>query len=500
MLDGTGHPGVAADVAVLHGRVAAVGRLDRGRAARVIDAAGRVVAPGFLDLHTHCDSDILDYPLAENYIRQGVTTVIGGNCGSHPYPVRDLFRRAVGRGFAPNWGLLVGHNTVRSRVMGYRPGPPTGEEMRRMRALVEEEMRSGALGFSTGLSYLPGVYSSEAEVVELAGVAGRLGGFYATHLRDQGPGIEAAIEEAVRVGEPHGMRVEISHIKLADETVWGRLDLITRPVEAARRRGLSLTLDIYPYTAVSMGFTSSFPAWSLEGGRELLVRRLDDPDLYERIRSALVARRFVSPAGHNRLRATFVADCPGHPDYDGLSLEEILLSLGKTPTPEAAADLVIDMERSGGAMAVIFQMAEADVEALIKRPEAMIGSDGGLAGANRGVPHPRNYAAFSRVLGVYVRDRSLLTMEEAVRKMTSLPAEVLGVKDRGFLKPGMWADVVVFDPASFRDAATFASPRAFSPGLDLVLVNGEAVFEGGRMTGRRPGRVIYGPAKGEARS
>jgi N-acyl-D-amino-acid deacylase len=495
VLDGTGRPSFIADVAVSGGRVAAIGRLDRSRAGRVLEAEGLAVAPGFIDIHTHCDRDIVDLPLAENYIRQGVTTVIGGNCGSHPYPIRDVFRQAAARGFCPNWGLLAGHNTIRNRIMGYRGAPPTSDEMRRMKALVEEEMRSGALGFSTGLSYLPGVYSTADEVIELAGVAGRLGGIYATHLRDQGEHIDDAIREAVAVGLRNRMPVEISHIKLADEAVWGRRDLILGPLEEARRRGVEATLDIYPYTATSTGFTSSFPSWSFEGGPGRFAERLRDPSTLARIRAYVKDRRFKSARGLNKLRAVLIANCPKFPQYAGLNLEQILRKMGKEPTPDAAVDLLIELERNGGATGIFFQMDESDIEALIRLPSVMIGSDGGLTVFGSGSPHPRHYGTFPRVIGRYVTDKPLLTLEEAVRKMTSLPARVLRLRDRGLLREGMAADIVVFDPASFRDGATYQNPHRYNPGLASVLVNGEVVFEEGRHTGKRPGRVLNGPGK-----
>lgn len=498
VLDGTGNPWYKADVGVSGGRIAAIGRLDRSQAGLVIEAGGLAVAPGFIDIHTHCDRDILDIPLAENYIRQGVTTVIGGNCGTHPYPLRDVFRQAEANGFSPNWGLLAGHNTVRNKIMGYRSAPPTSEEMRRMKALVDEEMRSGALGFSTGLSYLPGVYSTTEEVVELAGAAGRLGGIYATHLRDQGALIGDAIREAVQVGSRNHMPVEISHIKLADEDVWGKRDLIIGPVEEARRQGVELTLDIYPYTATSTGFTSSFPAWSFEGGPGRFAERLQDPSTLARIKAYVKDRRFKSARGLNKLEGVLIADCRKFPQYVGLNLEQILRKLGKEPTADAAADLLLDLERNGGASGIFFQMDELDVEALIRLPYVMIGSDGGLTVFGRGSPHPRHYGTFPRVIGRYVTDKPLLTLEEAVRKMTSLPAQVLRLRDRGLLREGMAADVVVFDPASFRDAATYEKPHQYNPGLVCVLVNGEVVFEKGRHTGKKPGRILYGPGKRRA--
>jgi N-acyl-D-amino-acid deacylase len=498
VIDGTGRPGFSADLGVAGRRLAALGDLSRSSALRVINGRGLVAAPGFIDIHTHCDRDLLAWPLAENFIRQGVTTVIGGNCGTHPYPLREIFRQAEEKGIAPNWGLLAGHNTIRELVMGDRSSPPSGDEMRRMKGLLDQEMAAGALGLSTGLSYLPGLFSDTREIVDLAGVAARRGGIYATHLRDQGPRIDRAIREAVEVGERNRMRVEISHIKLADESVWGRLDLIRRPLEEARRRGVEVTLDLYPYTATSTGLTSSFPAWSQEGGRARLVARLGDPAIRRRIKSALIERRFASARGINRLSGILIAACPQSPDYVGRTVEEILLNRGQPARPGPAAELLMDIESGGGASCVFFQMDEADVAALLLWPEVMIASDAGLSVPGRGAPHPRSYGTFPRVIGRYVHDEGRLSLEEAVRKMTSLPARVLRLDDRGVLRPGAWADIVLFDPERFRDAATYDRPDFYGPGLAFVLINGQIVLENGRMSGRKPGRVLYGPGRRRA--
>ena len=495
IIDGTGKPGVRADLGLAGRKIAAIGRLDRSRAGRVIDARGLVVAPGFIDIHTHCDRGILDFPLAENFIRQGVTTVIGGNCGRHPYPVRDFFRRAEERGICPNWGLFVGHNTVREKIMGSKNAPPTAEEMRLMKALVEEEMMSGAWGLSTGLSYRPGMYADTEEVIDLAGAASRLGGIYATHLRSYDLGITDAIHEAVRVGRNNRMPVQISHIKLADEAVWGNLGMITEPLQDARRWGVEVTLDIYPYTAAFMGLTNSFPPWSYEDGPARFAAKLRNPVLYERIKSSVIDKRFRSARGVNTLKAIILGDCPPYPHYGGLTVEQILVRRGLKPTPEAAAELLIDLEKNGGASAAFVQMDEADVQALIRRAEVMIASDAGLARPDTGNPHPRACGTFSRVIGRYVKEKRVLTLEEAIRKMTSLPAGVLKLRDRGGLREGMWADIVIFDPTLVQDTATYQNPRQFSPGLITVLINGEIVLDKGRCTGQKPGRVLYGPAK-----
>jgi len=495
LLDGTGRSAFPGDLGIVRGRIAAIGRLDRFQALRTIDAKGRAVAPGFIDIHTHCDGDLLGLALAENFIRQGVTTVVGGNCGRHPYPLRGFFRRAQKEGISPNWGVFAGHNTIKEKVMAGRTSPPTAEDMRLMKALIVEEMMSGALGLSTGLSYMPGRHSDTEEVCGLAGAAGRLGGLYATHLRNQDLDISKAIREAVEVGRREKMPVQISHIKLADEAVWGRLDLIAEPLEEARHLGVGVTLDLYPYTASFMGLTGSFPPWSTEDGPSGFAAKLRHPDIFERVKSSVVAKRFRSARGVNTLRAVVIGFYPAHPNYEGLTVEQILDRRGVRPTAEAGAELLIELETNGGATAAFTQMDEADVEALIRRPDVMIASDAGPTRFRAGSPHPRAYGTFPRVVGRYVKDRRTLTLEEAIRKMTSLPAEVLKLSDRGTLKTGMWADIVVFDPTRFEDRSTFQDPHRYPAGLDYVFVNGEPVIEPAGLTGKKPGRVLYGPAR-----
>lgn len=494
-MDGTGNPWFKADIAIKNKRIAKVGSLDEKQAKKVIDAQNLIVSPGFIDIHTHCDRGILQVPTADNYITQGVTTVIGGNCGGHPFPLKDLFQRIEEKGASVNFGLLVGHNTIRQEVMGYKMSDPTHEEMERMKALIEDEMKAGALGFSTGLSYLPGTYSKTEELVQLASVAARYGGIYSTHLRDQGRRITEGIEEAIAIGEKNNMPVEISHIKLADDAVWNELERITRPVEEARKRGVEVTLDQYPYTATSSGFESSFPGWCFEGGKEKFLERLKDKATYEKIKSYIEERRLNSTKGISKLETIFIADIQNFPEYEGKNLKEILLLQGKEPTVDNAADLIIEIEKNGGASGVFFQMDEKDVESLMRLPYLMIGSDGGIEVIGKGVPHPRNYGTFPRVIGQYVRERGIIFLEEAVRKMTSFPAQTLRLKDRGMIQEGMYADVTIFDFNSFQDKATFSNPHQFSQGLQYVIVNGEVVIDRGKHTGQLPGMILYGKGK-----
>lgn len=497
VMDGTGNPWFKADIGIKNKRIVRVGFLEEGQAKRVIDAQGLVVSPGFIDIHTHCDRGILQVPTADNYISQGVTTVIGGNCGGHPFPLQELFQKIEEKGSSVNFGVLVGHNTIKEKVMGYKMSDPTAEEMAKMKALVEEEMKAGALGFSTGLSYLPGTYSKIEEIVGLAGVAARYGGIYASHIRDQGRRITEAIEEAIEIGERNAMPVQISHIKLADDAVWNELERITKPVEEARKRGVEVTLDQYPYTATSSGFGSSFPNWAFEGGKEKFLERLKDAEIYKKIKSHIIARRLSSTKRIDMLETIFIARSQAFPEYEGKNIKEILLLQGKEPSVETASDLIIEIEKNGGASAVFFQMDEKDVESLMRLTYLMVGSDGAMEVMGKGVPHPRNYGTFSRVIGHYVHEKSVIPLEEAIRKMTSFPAQTLKLKERGIAREGMYADLTIFDFASFKDKATFSNPHQFSQGLHYVIVNGEVVIDRGEHTGSRPGMILYGQGKSQ---
>lgn len=494
VIDGSGNPWLRVDIGIKNGRIIAIQRnIDLTRAREVINAEGLVVAPGFIDIHTHADEEILRLPGCENYISQGVTTLIGGNCGGHEFPLAEFFSKLEKQGMACNFGTLAGHNTIREKVMGMKMSEPTPEEMARMKDLLRQEMKAGALGFSTGLAYLPGTYSKTEELIELASVLRETGGFYATHMRNQGKRITQAIEESIAIGEKNGIPVQISHIKLADEDVWNQLELITRPVEEARSRGVEVTLDEYPYTATSSGFTSSFPQDVFEGGKEKFLERMKDPETYQRVKNTIIRNRLTSNRGIDKLSAIIIARSRKFPEYEGKTLKQILENKGMAATPENGADLIIEIVREGDASAVFFQMDEKDVESLMKLPYTMIGSDGSLQEMGKWNPHPRSYGTFPRVLGEYVRKRGVLTLEEAIRKMTSLPAQTIRLQDRGLIRQGMWADLVIFDPEKVSDMATFDNPHRYSQGINFVLVNGRTVWREGKYTGEKPGRIIYGP-------
>ncbi|MCX7974193.1 MAG: D-aminoacylase [Candidatus Aminicenantes bacterium] len=494
IIDGSGRKAFSADLAIRGEKIAKIGRLGKFKADQVIDARGLIVSPGFIDVHTHGDRGLLRVSTADNYLRQGVTTIIGGNCGSHPFPLKELFDQLEKTGIAINFGCLVGHNTIREKVMGLKMGEPTPKEMAEMKQLIDQEMRAGGLGFSTGLSYLPGTYSKTQEIIELAQVAAKYGGIYATHLRDQGQKITEAIEEALEVGRRNQMKVQISHIKLADEAVWNQIERISEPIEKARKRGLKVYCDLYPYTATSSGFTSSFPSWVFEGGVEKFVNRLNDPEIYRQVKNYIIERRLTSARGINRCQAILIARSRTRPEYEGKTLEEILKMKGLEPTAEAAADLIIEIEKEGGAQGIFFQMDEADVAKLMKLPYIMIGSDGEIQVFGRGFPHPRSYGTFPRVIAHYVHEKKTISLEEAIRKMTSLPAEAFNLKKRGLLKPGYLADVVVFNSEEFKDEATYPEPHRYPSGLHLVVVNGQIVFHQGEVKPILPGKVLKNQA------
>lgn len=495
IIDGSGNPWFKADIGIKGKKIKRIGFIDRNQAKKVIDAQDLIISPGFIDVHTHCDRGILRVPTVDNYMLQGVTTVIGGNCGGHPYPLQDLFGKIKKNGISINFGCLIGHNTIRRKVMGYKMEPPTSEELEEMKGLIDQEMKAGGLGFSTGLSYLPGIYATTEELVNLASVVAQYGGIYATHLRNQGDHITDAIEEAIEIGEKNGIPVQISHIKLAEDQVWGETERITEPVNKARDRGVEILLDQYPYTATSSGFTSSFPSWAFEGGREEFQKRLEDRETYERIKSYVTQKRLISTKGIDRLETITIASYKKDPEYQGKNLKEILILQGKNPTVDNAADLIIEIEKNGGASGVFFQMDEKDVEELMKIPAIMCGSDGAVQVKGEGVPHPRSYGTFPRVIARYVREKRVITIEDAIRKMTSLPAQAFRLKGRGLIREEMFADITVFDLNTFQDKATFPDPHQNPQGLFWVVVNGKIIVENGKCTDELPGEVLYGPGK-----
>lgn len=492
---GDGNPWFKADIGIKNERIAYIGKLFPADAKQVIDAAGLYITPGFIDIHTHADRGITRIPTADNYLLQGVTTVVGGNCGGHPYPLEETFKTMEKQGIAINFCSLIGHNTIRRQVMGLKMAEPTHEELEEMKKLVDREMKAGAVGLSTGLAYMPGVYSKTDEITELVRVVGRYGGFYASHIRNQGTKIVESIEEAIEIGEKSGLPIEISHVKLCIEENWGRPEKISGPVEKARAGGIEVTTDQYPYTATSSGFSSSFPSWSLEGGNDELVKRLENPENYKKIRDHLIKGRLTSIKGINKLKTIYLASYGSNKKYEGKNLFEILEMEGKEPTVENGADLIIEIQKNGGASCVFFQMDEADIDDVMRLEYNMIGSDGEIIHFGEGFPHCRSYGTFPRIIHKYVYEDKALSLEEAVRKMTSLPAQTIRLTERGLIKKNLFADLVIFDLDKIKDTATYQKPHQYPEGIKYVIVNGAVAAKDGRPTGDLPGRVLYGPGK-----
>jgi dihydroorotase/N-acyl-D-amino-acid deacylase len=494
VVDGTGAPWFRADVAVRGDTIVAVAPGLEGQARRVVDAAGRVVAPGFIDIHTHARRGIFEVPAADNYVRQGVTTLVEGQDGSSPLPLGEFLSKVEALRPAVNFAALVGHGSVREAVFGRADRAPSAEELARMEVLVEEAMREGAFGLSTGLFYVPGTFSRTDEVVALARVAGRLGGIHVSHMRDEAAGALESVRETIAIGEEGGLPTQVTHHKLIGKASWGRSAETLRLVEEARRRGVDATIDQYPYTASSTALAAAlFPAWALEGGQDAVRKRLQSPSDRARIR-ATVEEKIRTERGGGDPANIQIAACGFDRSLEGKNLAEIASSRGKAPTVENAADVAMEIVERGGASGIFHAISEEDVGRILVSPLTMVASDGEVPVFGKGAPHPRSYGTFARVLGVYVREKGLLTLEEAIRKMTSFPAARLRLPDRGLLRPGTKADLVVLDPATVRDRSTFDAPHQYAEGVSLVVVNGEVVLDGERMTGTRPGRVLRGPA------
>jgi N-acyl-D-amino-acid deacylase len=484
VLDGTGAPAVRADVAIKDGRIAAIGRIDRAAAREVLDATGLVVAPGFIDVHTHAD-DITEKPEAENFVRMGVTTVVAGNCGSSALDIGEALGKVRQLGAAVNFATLIGHNTVRQEVMGRANRAPTIPELKKMKSLVWRGMTDGAVGFSTGLQYIPGTYARTAELIELARIAGNAGGVYASHMRNEGTALEESVAETIRIGEAGGARVQISHLKVDSPSHWGGSEKALALIDAATARGTVVNADQYAYTAASSTLGIRFPSWAMEGGQGEIAGRLTDPATWGRIK--LEMQKLLAERGLSDLSFAVVASHRANPSLNGLTMKQVAQKLKGSETPDAQFEAARDMMLAGGASMVYHFMSDADVQRIMKHPRVGFASDSSVLTLGQGIPHPRGYGNNARVLGEYVRVRKTIPLPEAIRKMTSLPAKHFRLDQRGAIKEGKAADVVVFDPSTVADRATFENPHAYAAGIVHVLVNGTPVVRDGGLTREKPG-------------
>lgn len=494
VVDGSGAPGYTADIAIVGDRIVRIDSagIDAAEAATVLAADGHVVSPGFIDNHAHIQTTIHEYPLAENFLWQGITTILATlHSGDQPWPLDEY---AASLDVAPNVGFFAGHTWTRKQVLGTENRAPTAEELDEMRSLVDQSMRQGAIGFTTGLLYVPANYAEPEEVIELAKVASRHGGIYVSHMRDEGRGLIDAVAEVIRVADEADIPAQIQHHKAMGPGQFGWSEITLGMIDSARAAGLEVTHDLYPYTAGSTGSSVIFPPWALAGGIDSLRARLDDPETRARVEAGMVDRLEKEWAGDDLARIQFRV-VPSNPEYNGKTMADLARDRGLPNTPETGVQLGIELKLQGGFSAIYHVMDEADVQRIMRHPIAMFQTDGDPVGYGEGFPHPRSYGAFPRVLARYVRELGVLTLEDAIYRMTSLSAQNIGQSERGLLQEGMYADVVVFDPETIQDLATFTDPHRYSVGMRHVLVNGVPVIAERSLTGERPGEVLRGPAR-----
>ena len=492
VVDGSGNLWYHADIAIKNDRIAEIGQLSNHEAKRVIDAHGLVVAPGFIDPHTHALRGIFEVPNAESALLQGVTTLTEGNDGSSPYPIDRHYADIDNLRISPNWAVFVGQGTIRQRVIGFGLRKATPDEMERMKQMVRDAMEQGALGISTGLFYVPGSFTSTEEVIELSKVAAEYNGIYISHIREEAAQLIDSVQETIRIGEEADIPVQITHHKVIGVENWGAYIESLRLVDEARKRGVDVTIDQYPYTASQTSINALIPQWAQAGGREEMLSRINSAETYSTIKNEVVAKILYDRGGGDP-KNVFISRNSWDPDMAGKNLAELAIDAGLEPTPENAADVVFDIIRGGGATAVYHAIGPEDVDRIMQHPATAIGSDGPVGVFGEGAPHPRQYGTFARVLGLYVRERKILSLEEAIRKMSSQSARRLGIHDRGLITKGYFADIAIFDPDEIIDKATFENPHQYAIGTKFVLVNGAVVVENGQHTGARPGRILHGP-------
>lgn len=491
VVDGTGAARYAADIAVAGNRIVAVSRtpLDVRRAARVVDATGLIVAPGFIDLHAHLEP-LLSMPDAQSHVTQGVTLALGGPDGSGPFPLAAYLDSAQRAGLGMHVAYLVGHNTVRRLVMGTENRAPTVSELARMTALIRQGMGEGAFGISTGLRYVPGYYSTTDEVVALSRAAADSGGIYTSHLREEGLGLLEGVAEAIRIARDARIPVVLTHHKAVGQPMWGKSVVTLAMVDSARAAGLDVMLDQYPYTASQTSLSVLIPPWALSGGTRALRERLADPALRDSIERGVVELLNTDRGGGDTRRVQF-GSVTWDRSLEGKTLYDWAQRRGVGPSMEAAAKLVLEGELNGGASMVYHIIDEGDVRRIMQHPQTMVASDGRLTRPGQGVPHPRAYGTFPRVLGTYVRELQVLTLEQAVHKMTGMPARRLGLDgQRGCLAVGCYADITVFDARTVGSPATFEQPHQYATGIPFVFVNGIPVVDNGNFTAARPGTAL----------
>jgi N-acyl-D-amino-acid deacylase len=493
IIDGTGNSWYYGDMAIKDDKIIKTGQHLNFSANKTIEASGFIVAPGFIDVHTHIEGDETKQPTADNFIYDGVTTVVAGNCGASNVDIAKYFSFIDSLKLSVNVATLIGHNDVRKTVMGRANRDATPDEMQQMENIVDKAMRDGAVGLSTGLIYIPGTYTKTPEIVALAKVAAKYNGIYASHMRDEGDSVTYAIEEALIIGREAKIPVEISHFKLSGQQNWGRSKETIPMIEAARREGIDVTIDQYPYTASSTSISTLIPDEILADGQDSIKARLQRPDIKKYVISSMLKRLKKRKLKH--FSYAVVANHAADTSYNGKSIEQINLMKGRKHKAKEEALTVIDLMINGGAGAVFHGMSEEDVKRIMQYPFNMFARDASIRVFNAGVPHPRGYGTNARVLSKYVREEKVISLEEAIRRMTSLPAQKFQLKDRGLLKEGMAADIVIFDENEVKDVSTYEQPHAYSKGFHYVIVNGVLTVDNEKHNGARAGKALYGPGK-----
>lgn len=491
IIDGTGNSWYIADIAVNDGKIKLVQKNIAATASTVIDATNLIVAPGFIDVHTHIEGDEVKNPTADNFIYDGVTTVIAGNCGASNADIGKYLHWIDSLKLSINVASLVGHNDVRKAVMGKANRFANENELKQMETIVKDAMNGGAVGFSTGLIYIPGTYSNTEEVVRLAKAAAQFSGVYATHMRDEGDSVVQAINEALHIGKEAGLPVEISHFKCSGQQNWGRSKETLAMIEAARKQGLDVTIDQYPYTASSTSLSTLLPDEILADGQDSINARLDRPE--EKSKAVNYMLKKLKRRGLKHFSYAVVAYYKEDTSWNGKSIEQINLLRGQKHDARHEAETIIEMMKLGGAGMVFHGMSDEDVEYIMSYPFNMFASDASIRVFGQGSPHPRGYGTNARVLSKYVREKKIISLEEAIRRMTSLPAQKFQLKQIGLLKEGMDADIVVFDENEVTDKSTYEQPHQYSTGFRYVLVNGKLTLNNGKHTGERNGKALYGP-------
>ena len=492
--DGSLNPPKKMDIGIVGDQIIFVGQTPSNRALKIVDAKGLVISPGFIDTHTHLDpyDNLISNSNAESQVRQGVTTSIGGPDGNGvplQFTMKQFLDTLEVVGVGINMGFMAGHNKIRKKVMGLDNREPTPEELDQMKSMVSQAMDEGAFGLSTGLKYLPGNFAKLNEVISLSKDAAEKGGVYSTHLRDEGIEIMAAIEETIEISQKANIPVILTHHKVIGKPMWGKSSTTLDRVNKAKNKGVKIFIDQYPYNASHTGLSVLIPAWARAGGQKMFKKRLADPKLYERIKSDIIFN-LLNDRGGKDLRRVQFARVKWNTELEGKTLHDWITQEGKEPTIENGAEYVIKGQLNGGASCIYHAMDEKDVEKIMQHPLTMIASDGRLSSPGVGHPHPRAYGTFPRVLGRYVREKKLLSLEEAIYKMTLFPAQTYGIENRGQIKLGMKADIVIFDANKIQDKATFIDPHQYPEGIHYVLINGELAVDKGEYINSLNGEVL----------